>query len=89
MIDSAANRRATRREEIVRRFAVDDVEAALDLLALVDLAWHDCYGESSPPSSVVDDMLTVAEGDVRSLSRAGYRAVIDFRDLRLDADRKR
>ena len=89
MIDSAANRRAARHHEVARRFAPGDVEAALDLLALVDLAWHDCYGESSPPEGVLDDMLLMADGDMGRLARFGRLAVIDFRDLRVAADERR
>ena len=62
-----------------------DVDAALDLLELTDLAWHDCYGEVSPPDQVVNDILTVSEGRLDLLSRAARLAVEDFRDLRMQA----
>ena len=89
MIDSAANRRAARLDAVRRHFEGDNVDAVLDLLALVDLAWHDCYGEPAPPPSIVDDMLLVARGSIRRLTRAGLLAVIDSRDLRVAADERR
>ena len=89
VIDSAANRREARRDEVRRLFESGDVDAALDLLALVDLAWHDCYGESAPSPTIVDDILLVSDGDLGALNRAGLLAVIDFRDLRLTADELR
>ena len=63
-----------------------NAEAALDVLELTDLAWHDCYGEVAPPDRVIDDIFRVAKGDLRTLVRASHQAVIDFRDLRMWAD---
>lgn len=59
---------------------------ALDLLELVELAWHDCYGEPSPPEEVIDDILLVSRGDLGRLVSAARLAVIDWRDLRVAAD---
>lgn len=64
-------------------------EAALDVLALLDLAWHDCYGETSPPEAVVEDIWVVADGHVAELARAAHLALVDFRDLRMNADDRR
>ena len=86
---SADSRRDDRRPRVSADFAPGLVEAALDLLALTDLAWHDCYGESAPPSGVADDIFVVARGDLARLARAARLAVIDFRDLRLQADARR
>ena len=36
-------RRRERRAWIMRQFDPREVEAALDLLELTDMAWHDCY----------------------------------------------
>lgn len=63
----------------------DDAEIALDLYEIVELAWHDCYGEVTPPPEVEEDILVVSEGDVEGLVRAGRLALQDWRDLRLMA----
>lgn len=81
-----AERRAGRHVLIAPAFPAEQVEAALDLIELLDLAWHDCYGEAAPPQSVIDDVLTVAHGDLRELVQTARLAVIDWRDLRLAAD---
>ena len=31
--------------------------SVLDLLELTELAWHDCYGETTPSEEMVDDIL--------------------------------
>lgn len=66
-------------------FADSDVEPALDLLELAELAWHDCYGEITPSDAVVDDILIVSEGSLSGLVGAVKRAVTDARDLRVMA----
>lgn len=85
MVTSREDRRRARRpraEEVFKTQAA----AALDALALLDLAWHDCYGEASPPDQVVEDVWTVADGDLGRLVTAAHLAVLDRRDLRLDAE---
>jgi hypothetical protein len=77
--------RARRAAEVFGRRA----EAALDALALLDFAWHDCYGESSPPDEVIEDIWTVADGDLGRFVSASHLAVIDARDLRVNADMRR
>jgi hypothetical protein len=88
MMDRAA-RRASREAVVVKSFGSDRSAAALDLLELVELAWHDCFGESTPPDEVIDDILVVARGDFASLASASRLAVEDWRDLRVAADRVR
>lgn len=83
---SMARRREHRRNAIGATFPAGELDAALDGLALMDLAWHDCYSESCPPESVVEDVLTLADGDVGKLVRAALLAVRDFRDTRVAAD---
>jgi hypothetical protein len=61
-------------------------DPALDLLELVDLAWHDCYGEITPPDDVIDDILLLSHGDLSRLVSAAHLAVIDWRDARVAAD---
>ena len=63
-----------------------DAEAALDVLELTEFAWHDCFGEVTPPDAVIDDAFTVARGSMTQLVRAARLAVEDYRDLRLTAD---
>lgn len=79
-------RRDRRRERVAQVMAAGQVEAALDVLALMDLAWHDCYGDPSPPDRVVDDALTVSRGDLGRLASAALLGVIDWRDLRVGAE---
>lgn len=86
MAVSRSERGEVRRELVADRFSPDDAEAALDLLELMELAWHDCYGEITPPDSVVDDVLIISRGDIASLVKVVRAAVEDFRDMRLRAD---
>lgn len=81
-----AERRAQRRPRVASVFAGDDVDAALDLLELAELAWHDCYGDITPPDAVVEDILTVSEGSMVGLIGAVKLAVTDSRDLKIAAD---
>ncbi len=62
---------------------------ALDLLELVELAWHDCYGEVTPSSDVVEDILVVSDGTLEGLVRAARLAVVDRRNLKLAAQGRR
>ena len=84
-------RRAERRPRVKELFERKDVDAALDLLHLTDMAWHDCFGprELEVPPRVLDDILLLAEGDLATLIRIAREAVIDFRDVRMAADDKR
>ncbi|MBM7494490.1 hypothetical protein JOD64_005712 [Micromonospora luteifusca] len=84
-------RRAERKPRIEGLFAGRQVEAALDLLHLMDMAWHDCYGprELEVPPAVLDDVLLLAEGDLAALIVVAREAVIDFRDVRVAADARR
>jgi hypothetical protein len=56
------------------------------VLTLTEFAWHDCYGELSPPGAVLEDIFAVAAGDLARLVQAALLAVVDFRDLRVWAD---
>ncbi|NDL55884.1 hypothetical protein [Phytoactinopolyspora mesophila] len=60
--------------------------AALDALELLELAWHDCYGDLSPSEQIIDDIWVVSDGDLARLISAARLAVTDFRDLRTNAD---
>ena len=81
-----AARRAERRPRVTAVLGPDAAEAALDVLELTELAWHDCYGEVTPPEDVVDDVLACSRGELAGFARAARLAVTDRRDLRLAAD---
>lgn len=85
MAISRADRRAERERRARESFG-EDAGVALDLLELTEFAWHDCYGEVTPPDQVIDDIFDVAQGTLAELVRAARLAVEDFRDLRLRAD---
>lgn len=82
---SRAERRAIREPRAREEFG-RDADAVLDILELTELAWHDCYGETTPPDAVVDDIFVVAGGTIASFGSAARLAVEDFRDLRLAAN---
>ncbi|MDX6198739.1 MAG: hypothetical protein QOJ79_1890 [Actinomycetota bacterium] len=85
MAISRAERRAEREPRAVREYG-DRASAVLDVLELTELAWHDCYGETTPPDQVIDDIFTCARSDVTAFIAAARLAVQDFRDLRVTAD---
>ena len=82
-------RRNERRPLVAQRFDAADVEAALDLFELLDVAWHDVYGDLAPPNHVVENVLTVASRSLADLIRASRLALVDRRDLQVEADQMR
>ena len=84
-VNSRVSRREQRRPRVEAAFG-SAAEAALDLLELTELAWHDCYGEVSPSDLVVEDILVVSMGRLDRLASAARLAVEDYRDLRLQAE---
>ena len=84
--ESRANRRDTRRDRVVAALGEASANAALDLLELVEYAWHDCYGEITPSEMIVDDILLVSRGTLGGMISAAHVAVTDSRDLKLAAD---
>jgi hypothetical protein len=80
-----AARRAERRTKVAVLFA-DRTDRALDLLELMEMAWHDSYQEITPPEHVIDDILLLSEGDLRLLIRWARLAVANPRDLRAAAN---
>ena len=84
-----AERRAERESQVVALFGPQQAPSALDLIDIIELAWHDCYGEVTPPPSVIEDMLTVSDGTIAGLIQAGLLAVTDWRDLAVSADDRR
>lgn len=89
MAVSRADRRKDREARIVEVFGVDRAPTALDLLELVELAWHDCYGQVTPSDQVVEDMLVLSDGHIDGLVVAARLAVTDWRDLSVAADERR
>lgn len=83
---SRAERRAGRRARVVGALGETVADPALDLLELVELAWHDCYGEITPPDDVIDDILLLSQGKLSRLVSAAHLAVSDWRDARMAAD---
>jgi hypothetical protein len=65
------------------------IERVARVFELMEIAWHDVYGEPSPPREVVDDVLTCSGGTLEGLVDSAWGAVIDWRDLRLAADARR
>jgi hypothetical protein len=86
MVIGRAARREQRRERVVMTVGPAHAEAALDLLEVLELAWHDCYGEVAPPEDLIDEVLVVSRGTIAGLASAARLAVVDSRDLRLAAD---
>jgi hypothetical protein len=89
MAISRAERRAERKGRVAVVFDEARVDAVLDLLELVELAWHDCYGEITPSEPTVDDILLCSEGDLVKLIHIARLSVSDSRDLKSLAERKR
>lgn len=80
-----AERRAGRRTKVAVLFA-DRTDRALDLLELLEMAWHDTHGEVTPPEDLIDDILLMSEGNLRQLIRWARLAVEDWRNVRVAAD---
>ena len=85
MAISRADRRRDREGRARAEFG-PQAEAVLDVLELAEFAWHDCYGEVSPPDAVIDDVFVVARGSVTEFVHAARLAVEDYRDLRMAAN---
>jgi hypothetical protein len=87
MISAMAVGRAERFEErkprVIAVFGDDDatIRTVAQVFELMEMAWHDCYGEPSPPEAVVDDVLTCSGGTLHGLIAAVRMAVLDRRDL--------
>ena len=82
-------RRRDREPRVIATFGEEQAAAALDLLDIIELAWHDCYGEVTPPPWVIEDMFTLSDGTIRGLIQAALLAVTDRRDLKVAAEERR
>jgi hypothetical protein len=80
-----AERWEERRPKVVATFGndADTLRSVSNAFALMEMAWHDCYGEVTPPDEVVDEILLCSGGTLGGLVDAAHLAVIDRRDLRL------
>jgi hypothetical protein len=83
---SRAERRRDRRDQVLQIFGDKRAERALDLLELLEFAWHDCYADIAPPADVIDDVLVLSRGDLGQLIAAARLALADWRDARVAAD---
>jgi len=63
--------------------------AGLDLLELVEYAWHDCFGEITPPDDVILNILICSRGSLSEMIHAAKLAIVDWRDLQLWAESAR
>jgi hypothetical protein len=87
MAIGSEQRRAERRPGVEALFDGRNAEAALDLLHIADMAWHDCYPRELEVSPrVLADILLLSDGDLATLVRVTRQAIIDFRDVRMAAD---
>ena len=78
-----AERFAARKPRVIAVFGDDDkmLQAVSRVFDLLEMAWHDCYAEITPPEEVVDDLLVCSGGTLAGLIEAAHLAVIDRRDL--------
>jgi hypothetical protein len=83
MAVSRKERREERRARVEAVFGEKAGYGVLDLLELVEFAWHDCYAEITPPDHIIDEILFCSEGDVLKLMHAARLAVDDWRDLKV------
>ncbi len=83
MAVSRAERLQERLPRIIATFGAgeQDLRLVSGLLTLLEMAWHDCYGEVTPPEEVIDDVLRCSEGTLDGLITAATLAVVDQRDL--------
>jgi hypothetical protein len=89
MAVSRADRRNEREPRVLAVFGADRTPRALDLLELVEFAWHDCYNEITPPEEIIDDILLLSDGRLDRLIVAARLAVSDWRDLKVAAEDRR
>ena len=57
------------------------LHAVSQVFELMEMAWHDCYAEITPPDEVVDNLLLCSGGTLGGVIHAAHLAVIDSRDL--------
>ena len=85
MAVSRADGRRERTPRLVEPLGLELAPVALDLLELSELAWHDVYGDITPPADVIDDILECSRGSIAGLVDGALLAVTDSRDLKVVA----
>ena len=85
MAVSRADRRREREPRVRAVFSETQVAPALDLLELLEFAWHDCYGDITPSDEFVEDLLLLSKGSIDLLIHAARLAVADWRDVKVNA----
>jgi hypothetical protein len=83
---SRADRRRDREPQVRAVFGGSQVGQALDLLELLEFAWHDCYNDITPSEEIIDDLLLLSGGSLGKLVEAAKLAITDWRDLKVAAD---
>jgi hypothetical protein len=68
---------------VVAAFGEALAAPVFDLLELTERAWHDTYGEITPPEDIIDDILLCSEGEMPKVIQAARMAVTDRRDLKM------
>jgi hypothetical protein len=78
-----AERFEDRRPRVVAVFGEDEktLQAVARVFELLEMAWHDCYAELTPPEEIIDEVLLCSGGTLPGLIDAAHLAVIDRRDL--------
>ena len=78
-----AERFEERKPRVIAVFGDDEatLHAVSQVLELLEMAWHDCYEEITPPEAVIDNLLRCSGGTLGGLIHAAHLAVIDSRDL--------
>jgi hypothetical protein len=84
-----AARRAERSSLVESVLGEAQASAGLDLLELTEYAWHDCYGEITPPDDVILNILICSRGKLPEMIHAAKVAIKDCRDLQVWADQVR
>jgi hypothetical protein len=77
-----------RKPRVVAVFGDDEgtLRSVFEVFALMEMAWHDCYGEITPAEEVVENVLVCSGGTIDGLVSAAHLAVIDRRDLWIAAE---
>jgi hypothetical protein len=78
-----AERWLERKPSVVATFGEDaeKIRAVEKLFELLELAWHDVYGEITPSEQIVEEILRCSQGTLGGLIEAARVAVVDRRDL--------
>lgn len=63
-------RRAERASLVESVLGQSQASAGLDLLELIEYAWHDCYQEITPPDDVILNILICSRGDLATMIHA-------------------